>query len=548
MTGSRVLVVGLDGATWDVIFPLMEQGKLPNLQHLVKGGSFGYLNSTTPPMTLPSWSSMLTGCNPGKHGIFDFVHKKQNQWNLEFTNSTFREVPTIHQIISKQGGRVVSVAVPTTWPPQELNGIVISGFDSPVSTGIDRTFCYPQNIYDEIHRKFGGMCFADFQESRIDHDWHLFAKKSLLKEIERKEKIAQWILQKERWDMFMFLFGESDTVSHHFWRFYDSKSPRFDGSSAELSTAIPDVYCALDKMLGAVIESANPEYICLCSDHGFGGAGTHAVYLNRYLEETGWLQYKRRAVFSPVLDMSKMGFSKYVPSSVQGRIYRIVPNFIINQMESSSRFGNIKMSKTKFVSDEMNYAATLRSNHINAEFSSEIFGQLQHDLLRWEVDGQPVIKKIYRREDIYWGDFVHRSPEIILELHEREGYTYTMLPSIRSNQSWRLLHPHEYSGGKGLGMNGTHRQHGVFLIYGGDIPSVQIEHMDMWDIAPTLLYALDAEIPSYMDGTIKIPLDPTRPSKYTDQFDRWNQQNTTEEFNTKQNEELRRRLEKLGYL
>ena len=78
MTGSRVLVVGLDGATWDVIFPLLQEGKLPNLKYLIDGGMWGYLNSTNPPMTLPSWSSMLTGCNPGKHGIFDFVDPSVN--------------------------------------------------------------------------------------------------------------------------------------------------------------------------------------------------------------------------------------------------------------------------------------------------------------------------------------------------------------------------------------------------------------------------------------------------------------------------------------
>ena len=123
-----------------------------------------------------------------------------------------------------------------------------------------------------------------------------------------------------------------------------------------------------------------------------------------------------------------------------------------------------------------------------------------------------------------------------------------MLPSIRSDQSWRLLHPYEYSGGKGLGMNGTHRQHGVFLIYGTNIPKMQISNLEMWDIAPTLLYALDADIPSHMDGSIKIPVHPNRSVKYTDQFDEWYQENTTEQLNTTQNEELRRRLEKLGYL
>ena len=96
-------------------------------------------------------------------------------------------------------------------------------------------------------------------------------------------------------------------------------------------------------MLGEVIEAANPEYICLCSDHGFGGAGTHAVYLNRYLEETGWL-HTNDSVFSPILDKSRW-ISTRIPSSLQGQIYRSLPKSMINRLESSSRFGNIKCRK-----------------------------------------------------------------------------------------------------------------------------------------------------------------------------------------------------------
>ena len=209
MKGAKVLILGLDGATWDIIDPMIERGDLPTLSTLKKQGAWAPLESTNPPMTLPSWSSMLTGCNPGKHGIFDFMHC--HNWQLEFINSTHRLVPTIHQVISMRGGRVASVAVPTTWPPAAVNGVMISGFDSPVSTGIDESFCYPKDLYQEITRRFGGLHFADFQESRIDADWHSQALDKLLLEIARKEQIAKWLLQQERWDCFMLLFYLANT-------------------------------------------------------------------------------------------------------------------------------------------------------------------------------------------------------------------------------------------------------------------------------------------------------------------------------------------------
>ena len=123
-TGARTLIVGWDGATWDLAQPFIDAGDLPVLGQLVAEGAIAPLNSTMPPMTLPSWSSMLTGCNPGRHGIFDFVRKVPGKWQLEFTNATHRQVPTIHRVLSDRGARVASIAVPTTWPPDPINGAV----------------------------------------------------------------------------------------------------------------------------------------------------------------------------------------------------------------------------------------------------------------------------------------------------------------------------------------------------------------------------------------------------------------------------------------
>ena len=131
-------------------------------------GAHGKLNSTTPPMTLPSWSSMLTGCYPGTHGIFDFVHRDSTakDWRLEFTNATHRAVPTLHEWLSLCGKRVASIAVPTTWPPSSVNGVMVSGFDSPVSTGIDGSFCHPPELYNELQSRFGGSYLQTFRKRR----------------------------------------------------------------------------------------------------------------------------------------------------------------------------------------------------------------------------------------------------------------------------------------------------------------------------------------------------------------------------------------------
>jgi predicted AlkP superfamily phosphohydrolase/phosphomutase len=557
--GARTLIVGLDGATWDLADRFMSEDEMPNLARLVREGARAPLNSTTPPMTLPSWSSMLTGCNPGRHGIFDFVRKVPGRWQLEFTNSTHRRVPTLHRVISDRGGRAASIAVPTTWPPDPLNGVVISGFDSPVSTGIDGSFCHPAGIYGEIQRRFGGMKFADFQESDIGPSWHEDALDALLREIPRKTAIGEWLLEQERWDCFMLLFGESDTVSHHFWMFHDANSPRHpDNAPESLRLAIRRVYARLDEALGRLIEAAGPDHIAVCSDHGFGGAGVHVLHLNRYLEQVGWLKYRRAVQVSGlrsgsgVSDRLREWAATKVPSDLQGRVFRAVPDALLGHIETRSRYGDLDMDATRALSDEMNYAATIRLNLAPDDVDGRAAAAeaLRHHLLAWEVDGHAVVDAVHTRESLYEGPCVDDSPELIIDLALRDGYTYTLLPSARAapGQTWRTLETHEYPGGKGLGMNGTHRQHGVLALWGRGVQPGSSGEAGMPDIAPTLLHLMGESVPDHMDGTVlthllapsaaPVALSPSAPAAPV----------APHVATPAEVDAIRQRLERLGYL
>ena len=106
-------------------------------------------------MTLPAWSSFLTGCTPGRHGILDFVLRRPGSMNIEFTHSGLRQVPTLFRHLSDAGRDVGLVCVPTTYPPERLSGPVVAGFDSPVAIGIDRSFCASGALRSHPHRGGG---------------------------------------------------------------------------------------------------------------------------------------------------------------------------------------------------------------------------------------------------------------------------------------------------------------------------------------------------------------------------------------------------------
>ncbi len=507
--GADLLIIGLDGATFDVIDPMIANGDLPNLRALIAGGARAPLNSTSPPMTLPAWSTFLTGCNPGRHGIFDFVHRVPGTYQLAFSHAGDRLVPTLHEWISSLGGRVASIAVPTTWPPTAVNGVVISGFDSPVATTIDRRFVHPRSLYDELIRRFGGMAFADFQELHIGPGWHAAARASLLREIDRKRSICGWLLDQERWDSFMVVFGETDTAAHHFWRYHDEQSPRFARVADEIHETVRDVYRRADEALGDLIAKANPRVVCIASDHGFGGAGTRVLYLNQFLENQGWLRRRPGTRLDALVTPLKAAALRHLPHPAQQRLVRALRGSTLDRLESSARWGHFDWPHTRAWSDEMNYAATVHLNVRGRDPNGTIddrdraIGQLTELLLSWTELGRPVVSDVKRREDLYDGPAVCRSPDLVLTLAHPDGYTDTLLPSrgpIGSATS-RTLSVSEFDGGKGLGMNGTHRQHGVLLLHGSGVRNASIS-ANIQDPMPTLLALADHPIPDHCDGVV----------------------------------------------
>lgn len=540
--GARLLILGLDGATWDVLDPL--GARLPHLTRLWREGVRAPLNSTRPPMTLPAWSSVLTGVNPGRHGILDFVRRVPGTYRLELLNATHRRVPTLHQLLSTRGRRVASIAVPTTWPPDRLNGVMISGFDSPVATSIEASHCEPPGLYDEILARFGGLRFADFQEGDIGGGWHEAARASLLREIGRKEALCRTLLQREDWQAFMVVFGESDTVAHHFWMFHDPRSPRYTPGWAHV---LAEVYERLDAVVGLLARQA--DNVCVVSDHGFGGAGDVVVYLNRFLEARGWLRYRagRRGAGGDHLRRLALR----LPAE---RIIRRVPDAWLGGIESRTRYGDIDFTATRAWSDEMNYAATIHLNVRGRDPDGTIEDveaatrALTRELLAWEVEGVPVVARVWRREECVRGPAADGAPDLILELALRGGYSVTVLPSSRVSPGtvWRRLLPAEHVGGKGLGMNGSHRQHGVLILNGPAFRRGVATEADVIDVLPTVLHALGEAVPDHVEGRVLEEAlagpEPVERVTVAASMPR------PRPYGSAQSDAVRRRLERLGYL
>ncbi|HWP64730.1 MAG TPA: alkaline phosphatase family protein, partial [Candidatus Limnocylindria bacterium] len=320
--GAPLVVVGWDGAGWPVVEPWMRDGRLPHLARLCRDGVRATVRSTLPVATFPAWTSLVTGVNPGRHGVLDFTERIPGTMRLRFVNGSWRRTPAVWTLLGRARRRVAVLSVPATYPPEAVSGLMVSGFDTPLTAAADGSFVHPRERWPEIRALVGRLPFADFQEVATGPGWHARALRSLLDGIERRARLAETLLVRDAPDFLMLVFGESDTVAHHFWRFHDPQSPRFAPSPH--ADAVRTVYEALDRALGRLVAAAGPgSTVCVVSDHGSAGAGDRVIHLNRRLAEAGLLRF--RASRSGVARALRAAAVRAVPFRWQAPLLRRLP-------------------------------------------------------------------------------------------------------------------------------------------------------------------------------------------------------------------------------
>jgi predicted AlkP superfamily phosphohydrolase/phosphomutase len=488
-----VLVLALDGATFDVIRPMVEKGELPHLAAWMKEGQSALLPSTTPPVTFPAWSSFMTGLEPADHGIFDFTQKKPGEYRLRFVNSTDREAPSLFRRVSEAGDPVLVLGMPATHPPEPVNGLLVCGFDAPVSTGTDERSASDAARYRRIAEKVGPWMRPELNESSRADDFHERAVETLLSRVDRKRDFALEALAQARAErdgalpaLTMIVFSESDTVGHHYWRDHAADSPRHDAkTSVARREAIRSVYRRLDEACGALRAAAGEDVLCVVlSDHGMGSASDKIVHLNRYLAEKGLL--RRRGGLGRFIDRTARSLRDvalaWLPAALAQALFRRA-RAAAAELESRARFGGFDWQHTLAFSEEantnpgvwINLAGRETDGCVAREDYEAVRDQVIEALRAWRLpSGEPVVARALRREEVHRGPFADRAPDIVVELALDAGHGLSLVPTPWAEggpqgegiPALRILDAGAYGGGRGRGMNGTHRSDGIWIATG----------------------------------------------------------------------------------
>jgi predicted AlkP superfamily phosphohydrolase/phosphomutase len=300
MNAPKVFVIALDGATFDLIEPWAAAGHLPHLQKLIANGAYARLESTLPPITGAAWTSFQTGVQPGRHGIFDWLTRKDGSYDLVPISSQSIQREVLWEYLSRHGKRVGVMGVPVSYPARPVNGFILTDLLTP--SGVN--YAFPPELKDEIESKIGPypVMPEHWRGRYAARSWLENLKKSLA----RRAEIALYLSETKPWDFFMVHIMETDSVQHQMWHLLDNiKRPRYHGGihlTRSLSACgegqgevnpILEIYQLADRFVGEIAARLDEDTTLLViSDHGFGPL-FYNIYLNCWLYEHGYLVLKR---------------------------------------------------------------------------------------------------------------------------------------------------------------------------------------------------------------------------------------------------------------
>ena len=547
---KRVLIIGLDGATFDVINPLMEEGLMPNLAQLIQEGAAGTMRSTTPPISGPSWLALATGMSPERLGVYDFCCRKDSSYRLVTISSADFAGRCVWDYLGQAGRQVGILNYPVCIPPYSVNGFLSAG----LGASVDGQYTCPAELEHELDRAAGGRyeLLVNYHDERYN-DTDLFLS-DLRRVLEKKVKTAAYLMKAKPWDFFWVVFSETDWLQHLMWHHIDKNHPLHDTKQSErFIQQFKRVWAEIDEAVGALCGIAGPSAVkCILSDHGFG-ANDETFRLNVWLQEQGYLVWQqgsnrtldglKGATFRFVRTIGRAtGLHKLAPGLyARGRAARrnLMPK-IIDQidLERSVAFdpGHTQPFGGIYVNDQIVGR--------DAAQRQKIIDELRQKLSAWARSTGVKIETWQKNSSAEGGD--NLGPDLIVAV---DDWRCVMLKDCSMAEVFerKPLSPRH---------TGSHRMNGIFIAAGPDIVHEALNGVSVLDVAPTILHLFGQKIPADMDGRVleelfsrqyvaehQIEVQQPREGSPTMGTHKQTRQMTSEEKET-----IERQLKDLGYM
>ena len=359
---SRVVIIGLDGMPYRLIKDLAENDVMPNTKAIIGNGIFRPMESSIPEISCVAWSSIITGANPGCHGVFGFTDIPLGTYRLSFPNYNDLKAPPFWKVDG--GGKSVIINVPFTYPANSLNGVLIAGF---VALDLQKA-TYPPSLVPRLN-EMGYQIDVDSDKAHKSLDLFL---KDLDKTLQGRIAAYRYLWDKEDWQTFMLVFTGTDRLAHFLWDAYEDKSHRYH-------SAFLDHLHQIDRVVGEIGNKMNKtDSLLMLSDHGFELL-EHDVYVNLFLAQAGFLKFKQ----SPPESLADIDYGT--------KAFALDPARIYVNLEGKYPRGSVK-----------------------PEDRESVINELKSSFHSLKINDKQVVEQIYRKEEIYEGPYLDHAPDLVL--------------------------------------------------------------------------------------------------------------------------------------
>lgn len=505
----QVLVIGLDGVSESILEPMLADGQLPSLAAIHDRGTTGPLESILPPWTPSAWPSLFTGVNPGKHGVYDFLHFDGYDWNI--VNRTHVKEYAIWELLSERGFTSVVLNVPVTHPPRSFDGVLVPGYVGP-----DHPACHPAEVEElvgigEDYAVYGSTLDSTASDETIGDELERLVDL-------RKTAFCQLVTHSAP-DFGFVQFQATDTVFH---------------DCPDADEIIRSVFTAVDRAIGVILETCNPELVLVVSDHGMGRMEGYEFRVNDYLREHGYLETTPEGGGMP-------SWQSLARENTDAIADGALTTTAKSALELAARFGvtaqrvgwllrtlrlkhavmdAIPVDVIRAGTEQVDFAASMAYMRTRTEMGvrlnlkgrepTGVISPAEYDAVRSEVitlleaattpTDNPVFDAVIPREAVFNGPYLEDAPDIITVPHE---FNHFLVANIKGDIFGEPTEPWE------------HKRNGLVMASGQCVdPHQSLGDAHLFDIAPTILAAFGLPICNRMDGTPLPIVDQTERTAY----------------------------------
>ncbi|HEV8049394.1 MAG TPA: alkaline phosphatase family protein [Thermoplasmata archaeon] len=484
----RVLVLGLDGGTFDLLDPLMRNGTLPFLASLAERGLRAPLASVYPPKTIPAWYSFATGLDPGSLGIFGFTEPDGGPGRSKIVQS-FRPAEAVWDHLSRRGIPVGLINFPlrSGYP---IHGFVIPGMLS------ENPPTYPTTLRATLEGRLGEPLLPELPAYRgTDRaSWMSLAKRG----VEQRGRSAELLCEQYKPEFLFVLFRETDRVQHQHWTELAGGSAEMGADLIEFWKAVDAACARIDRVFRA---QGGPAVTLVVSDHGHGAAKAD-FFTNRWLAKEGYLRFKsgrsggrRRAVSRLLLLSEKFAPTRWVVRALADRL---------RGRASREKFAKFLAGEASFESmaDKIDWAHTTAYSYpvpegiylnryrpaMSAAEKAQVVSEIRAKLAAYTE----AHVETFAPSEIYQGQLLEQAPALLLKIDDlgtepRMDFSYPE-PMLRDR-------PGFFYG------SGVHRMNGILIASGEGVgAAVETTPRSLLDLAPTILETMDVPVPAGWPG------------------------------------------------